>query len=168
MCTYVPPCHACHACESQKPASLGPADVVTPALPRTALRSANVTSVLACFLQLQLSPSIFPYCIDSQDKMVLKLRLSRLATPGGAKKHHPRYNIVLAHARTARDSKPLEVLGTYNPIPQLPVGADEKTGRKVKDIKVDVSRAKYWLGVGAQPSDTVWRLLSMVCPASRW
>ncbi|KAK5129568.1 hypothetical protein LTR08_003154 [Meristemomyces frigidus] len=94
--------------------------------------------------------------------MVLKLRLSRLSTPGGAKRHHPRYNIVLAHARTARDSKPLEVLGTYNPIPQLPVGADEKTGRKVKDIKVDVSRAKYWLGVGAQPSDTVWRLLSMI------
>lgn len=93
--------------------------------------------------------------------MVLKLRLSRVSTPGGAKRHHPRYNIVLAHARTARDSKPLEVLGTYNPIPELPVGAEEG-GRKVKDIKVDVSRAKYWLGVGAQPSDTVWRLLSMV------
>ena len=95
--------------------------------------------------------------------MVLKLRLSRVSGPGGARRHSPKYNIVLAHARTARDSKPLEVLGTYNPIPQLPVGADEKTGRKVKDIKVDVSRAKYWLGVGAQPSDTVWRLLSMVC-----
>ncbi|KAK5111711.1 hypothetical protein LTR85_011756 [Meristemomyces frigidus] len=93
--------------------------------------------------------------------MVLKLRLSRVSTPGGAKRHHPRYNIVLAHARTARDSKPLEVLGTYNPIPSLPVGAEEG-GRKVKDIKVDVSRAKYWLGVGAQPSDTVWRLLSMI------
>ncbi|KAK4542461.1 hypothetical protein LTR36_006713 [Oleoguttula mirabilis] len=93
--------------------------------------------------------------------MVLKLRLSRVSTPGGAKRHHPRYNIVLAHARTARDSKPLEVLGTYNPIPELPVGAEEG-GRKVKDIKVDVSRAKYWLGVGAQPSDTVWRLLSMI------
>jgi len=93
--------------------------------------------------------------------MVLKLRLSRVSTPGGARRHLPRYNIVLAHARTARDSKPLEVLGTYDPIPKLPVGAPEG-GRKQKDIKVDVSRAKYWLGVGAQPSDTVWRLLSMV------
>ncbi|GAB7336481.1 hypothetical protein MBLNU13_g09767t1 [Cladosporium sp. NU13] len=93
--------------------------------------------------------------------MVLKLRLARPATPGGSRKHHPRYNIVLAHARTARDSKPLEVLGTYNPIPQTPVGA-EPGQRQQKDIKLDVSRAKYWLGVGAQPSDTVWRLLSMI------
>ena len=108
--------------------------------------------------------------------MVLKLRLARIKTPGGARRHHPRYNIVLAHARTARDSKPLEVLGTYNPIPELPLGTSESEAqgrsgdkgaegkvRKVKDIKVDVARAKYWIGVGAQPSDTVWRLLSMVC-----
>ena len=97
----------------------------------------------------------------SATTMVLRLRLSRVSTPGGAKRHHPRYNIVLAHAQTARDSKPLEVLGTYNPIPELPVGA-EPGDRKVKDVKVDVSRCAYWLGVGAQPSDTVWRLLSMV------
>jgi small subunit ribosomal protein S16 len=93
--------------------------------------------------------------------MVLRLRLSRVSTPGGARRHKPFYNIVLAQARSARDSKPMEVLGTYNPIPQTPVGA-EPGDRKVKDIKIDVSRAKYWLGVGAQPSDTVWRLLSMV------
>lgn len=93
--------------------------------------------------------------------MVLKLRLARIRTPGGARRHHPRYNIVLAQARSARDSKPMEVLGTYNPIPQLPVGA-EPGDRRQKEIKVDVSRAKYWLGVGAQPSDTVWRMLAMV------
>jgi small subunit ribosomal protein S16 len=103
--------------------------------------------------------------------MVLKLRLVRIRTPGGAKRHRPMYNIVLAQARSARDSKPMEVLGTYDPLPKLPIGTKEgdvdengKKVRKVKDIKVDVSRAKYWLGVGAQPSDTVWRLLSMVCP----
>lgn len=62
---------------------------------------------------------------------------------------------------TARDSRPLEVLGTYNPIPQTPVGA-EPGDRQQKEIKLDVSRAKYWLGVGAQPSDTVWRLMAMV------
>lgn len=93
--------------------------------------------------------------------MVLRLRLARIATPGGAKRHRPIYNIVLAHARTARDSQPLEVLGTYDPIPKKVVGSSD-SDRKVKDVKVDVKRAKYWLGVGAQPSDTVWRLLAMV------
>lgn len=93
--------------------------------------------------------------------MVLRLRLSRVSTPSGAKRHSPFYNIVLAQDKTARDSKPMEVLGTYDPIPKLPVGA-EPGQKKQKDIKIDVSRAKYWLGVGAQPSDTVWRLLSMV------
>lgn len=91
--------------------------------------------------------------------MVLKIRLARFG-----KRHAPFYNIVVAHARTARNSKPLEVLGTYDPIPNTPsdVAHGEK-GRKFKDIKLDVDRAKYWLGVGAQPSDTAWRLMSMVC-----
>jgi len=31
-----------------------------------------------------------------------------------------------------------------------------------KDIRLDSARAKYWLGVGAQPSDPAWRLLSMI------
>ena len=106
--------------------------------------------------------------------MVLRLRLARIRTPGGAHRHRPLYNIVLAQARSARDSLPMEVLGTYDPLPKLPAGAREgdvdEAGnkvRKVKDIKVDVARAKYWLGVGAQPSDTVWRILSMVS-SIRW
>ena len=63
--------------------------------------------------------------------------------------------------RSARNSKPLEVLGTYDPIPKpLPAGDD---GHKpFKDIRLDTSRAKYWLGVGAQPSEPAWRLLSMI------
>lgn len=93
--------------------------------------------------------------------MVLRLRLARISTPTGAKRHNPFYNIVLAKDKTARDSKPMEVLGTYDPIPKLPVGA-EPGAKKQKDIKIDVSRARYWLGVGAQPSSPVWRLLSMV------
>ncbi|EME85219.1 uncharacterized protein MYCFIDRAFT_46670 [Pseudocercospora fijiensis CIRAD86] len=98
--------------------------------------------------------------------MVLRLRLARVSTPNGAKRHKPFYNIVLAKDKTARDSKPMEVLGTYDPIPKLPVGAEP--GEKAqKDIKIDVSRAKYWLGVGAQPSDVVWRLLSMVSEPAR-
>jgi len=53
----------------------------------------------------------------------------------------------------------MEVLGTYNPIPQPD---PEGEGRPFKDIKLDKSRAKYWLGVGAQPSEPAWKLLSMV------
>lgn len=51
--------------------------------------------------------------------------------------------------------------GTYDPIPK-PARPGDPNGRPYKDIKLDRSRAQYWLGVGAQPSDTCWRLLSMV------
>lgn len=50
--------------------------------------------------------------------------------------------------------------GTYDPIPKVARPGDPN-GRPYKDIKLDRSRAQYWLGVGAQPSDTCWRLLSM-------
>lgn len=53
----------------------------------------------------------------------------------------------------------MEVLGTYDPIPKIAVDGE---GRKIKDIKLDSIRTKYWLGVGAQPSDPAWRLLSLV------
>ncbi|KAJ9317453.1 hypothetical protein DTO271D3_2274 [Paecilomyces variotii] len=92
--------------------------------------------------------------------MVVKLRLSRFGN-----KHSPFYNIVVAQARSARDSKPLEVIGTYNPIPQRPTNlTDEeaRTAKAYKEIALDRSRAKYWLGVGAQPSEPVWRLFSMI------
>jgi small subunit ribosomal protein S16 len=116
--------------------------------------------------------------------MVLKIRLARFG-----KRNAPFYNIVVAQARylppspshppsfpppfpspsqprltpptrSARNSKPLEVLGTYDPIPKPPPLGE--SGKPIKDIKLDTARAKYWLGVGAQPSDTAWRLLSMV------
>jgi ribosomal protein S16 len=67
--------------------------------------------------------------------------------------------------RSARDSKPLEVVGTYNPLPQKPTNLSEeeaKVAKAFKEISIDRSRVKYWLGVGAQPTDSVWRLLSMV------
>lgn len=62
--------------------------------------------------------------------------------------------------RTARNSKPLEVIGTYDPIPKK--DSYDESGKLHKDIRLDVDRAKYWIGVGAQPTDTVWRFLSMV------
>ncbi|KAF2107760.1 ribosomal protein S16 domain-containing protein [Lophiotrema nucula] len=88
--------------------------------------------------------------------MVVRIRLARFG-----KKHAPFYNIVVAHARTARNSKPLEVLGTYDPSPKPPKPGDTY-GRPWKEVKLDISRARYWVGVGAQPSDTAWRLLSMI------
>ncbi|KAI0162282.1 ribosomal protein S16 [Xylariaceae sp. FL1272] len=87
--------------------------------------------------------------------MVVKIRLARFG-----RKNSPFYNIVVAHARTARNSKPLEVIGTYDPVPK-PDPYDD-SGRLHKDIKLDSTRARYWIGVGAQPTDVVWRLLSMV------
>jgi small subunit ribosomal protein S16 len=38
----------------------------------------------------------------------------------------------------------------------------DTSGRLHKDIQLDTQRAKYWVGVGAQPTETAWRLLSMV------
>jgi len=104
--------------------------------------------------------------------MVIRIRLSRFG-----KRRQPLYNIVVSQARTARDSKPMEVLGTYDPIPRTPLASndvpdtvtDPHTGQQVpyqpkkyKDIKLDTSRTKYWLGVGAQPSEPVERLLCLV------
>lgn len=84
--------------------------------------------------------------------MVIKIRLARFG-----KRNAPVYNIVVAQARSARGSKPIEVLGTYDPIPKR----DPEGGLLYKDIRLDSARAKYWIGVGAQPSDPAWRLLSM-------
>lgn len=62
--------------------------------------------------------------------------------------------------RTARNSRPLEVIGTYDPVPKK--DSYDTSGKQHKDIRLDIDRAKYWIGVGAQPTDTVWRFLSMV------
>lgn len=66
--------------------------------------------------------------------------------------------------RSARGAKPLEVIGTYNPIPKKPTNLydDNANARPYKEIALDRARAKYWLGVGAQPSDPVWKLMGMV------
>ena len=77
--------------------------------------------------------------------MAISLRLSR----GGAKKR-PYYRVVVADARAPRDGKYLEQVGTYNP---LLAKDDENRVRLVED------RVRYWLGVGAQPTDRVARML---------
>lgn len=86
--------------------------------------------------------------------MVVKIRLARFG-----RRNNPFYNIVVSHARTARNSRPLEVLGTYDPLPKQDLY--DPSAKPHKDIKLDVVRAKYWVGVGAQPTDTARRILAM-------
>ncbi len=77
--------------------------------------------------------------------MSVSIRLSR----GGSKKR-PYDKIVVSNSRAPRDGKYLEQIGTYNP---LLAKDDENRVRLVED------RARYWVGVGAQPTDRVARLL---------
>jgi small subunit ribosomal protein S16 len=77
--------------------------------------------------------------------MAIAIRLSR----GGAKKR-PYYRIVVADTRSPRDGKYLEQIGIYNPL----VAKDDPAR-----VKLDEDRARYWLGVGGQPSDRVARFL---------
>ncbi len=62
-------------------------------------------------------------------------------------KKKPFYRVVVADIRSPRDGRFIEEIGYYNPMTQP------------AEIKVDNERAKYWLGVGAQPTDTVRVLL---------
>lgn len=78
--------------------------------------------------------------------MSLKIRLSR----GGAKKR-PYYRIVVADSRRARDGRFIERVGSYNPM----VAKDHPDR-----IKMDTDRIKYWMGVGATPSDRVAKFLA--------
>ena len=78
--------------------------------------------------------------------MSLRIRLSR----GGAKKR-PYYRIVVADSRMARDGRFIERIGSFNPML-----AKDNPERLV----VNAERVQHWLGVGAQPSDRMARMLS--------
>lgn len=73
---------------------------------------------------------------------MVKIRLRRM----GAKKA-PFYRIVVADSRYPRDGRFIEQLGTYNPL-------TEPT-----EVKIDAERAQAWIKTGAQPTETVKRLL---------
>lgn len=64
----------------------------------------------------------------------------------GAKKS-PSYRIVVKEKQSKRDGAYLENLGTYNPT------------RNPAEIKLDLSRVNYWIEKGAQPTNTVSRLI---------
>ena len=69
---------------------------------------------------------------------MVRIRLKR-----GGNKNNPVYRIVVADGRSPRDGKFIEEIGTYNP----KVNGNNYT--------LNLDRAQYWVGVGAQPSETV-------------
>ena len=73
---------------------------------------------------------------------MVKIRLRRM----GAKKA-PYYRVVVADARSPRDGRCLEEIGTYNPLTEPAT------------VTVDVEKAQTWIKNGAQPTDTVRGLL---------
>ena len=74
--------------------------------------------------------------------MAVKIRLRRM----GAKKQ-PFYRIVVADSRYPRDGRFIEEIGYYNPLTDP------------SDVKVDAEKVEKWLKNGAQPTDTVKRIL---------
>ncbi|WP_037366619.1 30S ribosomal protein S16 [Amycolatopsis orientalis] len=76
--------------------------------------------------------------------MAVKIKLQRLG-----KIRAPYYRIIIADARTRRDGKAIETIGKYHPKEEPSL------------IEVDTERAQYWLGVGAQPTEPVQRILEI-------
>ena len=78
--------------------------------------------------------------------MVVRLRLQRWGNL-----HRPFYRIAIADSRRHVSKKVIEYLGTYDPLV-------DRQG--LKHLRLNIPRTKYWLAVGAQPSDTLKRLLA--------
>ena len=76
--------------------------------------------------------------------MAVKLRLMRMG-----KKKQPTYRVVAADSRSPRNGRFIEILGTYEP------RADPSL------IKIDADKAVAWLRKGAQPTETVAKLLKI-------
>lgn len=85
--------------------------------------------------------------------MSLKIRLAR----GGSKKR-PYYQIVVADARSPRDGRFLDKVGSWNPM----LGKDNE-----KRVELDVDAIKAWVAKGAQPTDRVLRFMAEAGIAER-
>lgn len=83
--------------------------------------------------------------------MAVRIRLKRMG-----KIHAPFYRIVIVDSRKKRDGRVIEEVGTYNPMPNP------------SEIHVESDRIQYWLGVGAQPSDAVRRMLVLTGDIARF
>ena len=75
---------------------------------------------------------------------MVKIRLKRL---GAAKR--PSYRIVVQDARKPRDGTTIEEIGVYDPI-----------AKEEAQISFDEERARYWISVGAQPTETVRKIFN--------
>lgn len=82
--------------------------------------------------------------------MSVSIRLRREGTT-----KRPFYRIAVADQRSPRDGRFIELIGTYDP---------KKTG---ENYTLDLARADYWVGVGAQPSDTVRSIIKKVRAKSK-
>ncbi|MDO3646029.1 30S ribosomal protein S16 [Nocardia mangyaensis] len=76
--------------------------------------------------------------------MAVRIKLTRLG-----KIRTPQYRVVIADARTRRDGRAIEAIGKYHPKEEPSL------------IEIDSERVQYWLGVGAQPTESVQRLLEI-------
>lgn len=76
---------------------------------------------------------------------MVRIRLRRMG-----KRHQPSYRVVVADSESPRNGRFIENIGFYNPRNEPPT------------IEIDAERARYWLSVGAQPSEPAARLLRKV------
>jgi small subunit ribosomal protein S16 len=113
---------------------------VAPSLARPVSRLRSVRPAIPRWQR----PTHVPKCWEKSTAVAVKIKLKRLG-----KIREPFYRIVVADARTKRDGRAIEEIGKYHPKlePSL--------------IQVDSERAQYWLSVGAQPTESVQRLLTI-------
>ena len=76
--------------------------------------------------------------------MAVRIRLKKVG-----RRHRPAYRVAAVDSRRPRDGRVIEELGIYDPAHPTP---DLR-------VKLDIERIRYWLGVGAKPSETVQRLI---------
>ena len=81
---------------------------------------------------------------------MVKIRLKRFGT-----QKRPCYRVVVQDSREPRDGRCIEEIGTYQPI-----------AKEADQVSIDLDRAKYWISVGAQPTDIVKKLLNRQAKAN--
>ncbi len=76
---------------------------------------------------------------------MVKIRLKRFGT-----QKRPCYRVVVQDERKPRDGRCIEEIGVYQPI-----------AAEANQVSIDLDRAKYWMSVGAQPTDIVKKLMNV-------